>query len=447
MKSKYRLARFLTPSALLSLALCAATAQGQTSTYSLEDIGAIPAVSDNYTMSVPAGINNNGQVIGSNAFHALFYDKGVVTDLGTLPGGTLSDGLAINSLGDVSAASGFTSDNSSWLHAALFASDGSKIDLNVLLGWGPYSYGYGINDSKQIVGSSGPVAPNTSTRAFIWDATNGLRDLGTLGGQYAQAFSINNAGVATGAAQVAAGGFHAFTWDAVSGMRDLGAIGGDSSSGIFVNQSGHIVGNSTINAVDGRTHAFFYDGTMKDLGSLGSSSTISDISSAFGVNINDDVVGSSYRPFTGGSLYQTAFIYSNGVMSELETMVDSSGTDYRLLAATGINDLGQIVVQAHKISTNTDTAVLLTPTTAATDTVTITAATYVTRRQTLQVQATDSDKTATLQVFVTSTNTLVGSLTKTARGYKGTFTLSSNPGSITVKSSLGGSATAAVTSR
>jgi probable HAF family extracellular repeat protein len=387
-------------------------------------------------------------VIGSNGIHALFYDKGVVTDLETLPGGTLSEGLAINSFGDVSAASGFISDNSNFLHAALFAIDGSKVDLNVLLGWGPYSYGYGINDSKQIVGSSGPVAPNTSTpRAFMWDATNGLRDLGTLGGQFAQAFSINNAGLVTGAAQVLAGAFHAFTWDGVSGMRDIGTIGGDSSSGIFVNQSSHVVGNSTISAVDGRTHAFFYDGTMKDLGSLGSSSTVSDISSAYGVNINDDVVGSSYRPFTGGSLYQTAFIYSNGVMSELEKMVDSSGTDYRLLAATGINDLGQIVVQAHKISTNTDTAVLLTPTTAATDSVTIMAATYVTRRQTLQVQATDSNKTATLQVFVTSTDTLIGSLTKKAKGYKGTFILSSNPGSITVKSSLGGSATAVVTAK
>ena len=62
-------------------------------------------------------------------------------------------------------------------------------------------------------------------------------------------------------------------------------------------------------------------------------------------------------------------------MSELEKMVDSSGSDYRLLTATAIDDLGQIVVQAHKVSTNTDTAVLLTPTTGATDTVTITAAT------------------------------------------------------------------------
>ena len=83
----------------------------------------------------------------------------------------------------------------------------------------------------------------------------------------------------------------------------------------------------TPHPADGRTHAFFYDGTMKGLGSLGSSSTVSDLSSAFGVNSNDDVVGSTYRPFTGGSLYQKAFIYSKGVMSELEKMVDSSGSD------------------------------------------------------------------------------------------------------------------------
>ncbi len=90
---------------------------------------------------------------------------------------------------------------------------------------------------------------------------------------------------------------------------------------------------------------------------------------------------------------------------------------------------------------------LLTPTTSATDSVTITAATYTTRRKSLQVQATDSNPAASLQAFITSTDSLIGSLTKKGQGYNGTFSLTTNPVSITVKSSLGGSATKAVTVR
>jgi probable HAF family extracellular repeat protein len=436
-------------SGLAVLAFGAATAQAQTTTYSLTDIGAIPSVPTGEPMVSPNGINNAGQVVGSTAFHIVLYSGGAVANLGTLPGGGTATGLAINATGDISAASGYESDLGNNQHAALFRNDGTEVNLGVLIGWGTYSYGYGINDSQQIVGSSGLIAPSTNTAAFIWDATNGFTDLGTLGGQYAQAHSVNNAGLVTGSSQISTGSgpFHAFLWDKTNGMQDIGTIAGDSSSGVFINQNGHVVGNSTINTVDSRTHAFRYDGTLHDLGSLGAGSTLSDISSAFSININDDVVGTTYRPYTGGALYQTAFVYHDGVMSELENMVDASGVGYRLLTATGINDAGQIIVQATKVSTGATTAVLLTPTTAATDSVTITAATYNTRRKSLQVQATDSNPAATLQAFITSSDTLIGSLTKKPRGYSGKFSLATNPANITVKSSLGGSATAAVTAR
>jgi hypothetical protein len=79
-----------------------------------------------------------------------------------------------------------------------------------------------------------------------------------------------------------------------------------------------------------------------------------------------------------------------------------------------------------------------------TDTVTITAAQYNTSRSLLQVNATDSNPSAVLQVYVTSTNTLIGTLRKKGTGYAGKFSWSTNPENITVKSNLGGSASANV---
>jgi len=80
-----------------------------------------------------------------------------------------------------------------------------------------------------------------------------------------------------------------------------------------------------------------------------------------------------------------------------------------------------------------------------TDTVTISRATYSTSKGKLQVQASSSaGPSAVLQVFNTSTNVLIGTLPSTGRG---SFGVSPAPTNITVKSSLGGSASAAVVTR
>jgi hypothetical protein len=80
----------------------------------------------------------------------------------------------------------------------------------------------------------------------------------------------------------------------------------------------------------------------------------------------------------------------------------------------------------------------------AMDVVTITGAQYTTGRQLLQVKATDSNPTAALDVYVTATNTLIGTLRKNGTGYAGKFSWPTNPQNITVKSNLGGSAAAIV---
>lgn len=80
-----------------------------------------------------------------------------------------------------------------------------------------------------------------------------------------------------------------------------------------------------------------------------------------------------------------------------------------------------------------------------TDTVSVTRAEYDSAKRTLRVEATCSRAAASLQVFITSNNQLVGTLTNNGGGkYSGQFNLTANPQSITVRSNGGGQATRAV---
>ncbi|HEX8077752.1 MAG TPA: VCBS repeat-containing protein [Chthoniobacterales bacterium] len=89
-----------------------------------------------------------------------------------------------------------------------------------------------------------------------------------------------------------------------------------------------------------------------------------------------------------------------------------------------------------------------TPAPTATDTVSITRAEYDSAKRTLRVEASSSNSTATLQVYVSSTNQLIGTLTNNGGGkYSGSFASSTNPQNITVRSNLGGSTSRAVTAK
>jgi hypothetical protein len=82
----------------------------------------------------------------------------------------------------------------------------------------------------------------------------------------------------------------------------------------------------------------------------------------------------------------------------------------------------------------------------AADTVSIQLAEYSAGNQQLRVEATSSNANATLRVYVTSTNTLIGTLQNDGGGrYRGDFSWPTNPQNITVRSSLGGSASRTVT--
>jgi probable HAF family extracellular repeat protein len=360
--------------------------------YTVTDLGVVFGKKN----SVAAAINKQGQVTGTSsndtsseeaAFRFDGTSKAGLENLGLQLTGSLSRGFGINDFGVVAGDSSYFTQSQDVRQAVLF-SNGSATDLGTLKEAGPFSRANGINASGQVVGFAGPGLDSEKSRAFIWSKTTGMLDLGTLGGPFAQAVAINDAGFVTGNSHVAnvvetvairADEIHAFlywpfsTSRVVKAMRDLGTLGGSFSYGTAINSKNHVAGYSTINNSENRVHAFFYDGiSMRDLGSLGGvgSSRIapkSDQSVALGINAKDTIVGYSYlaprntRLHTTQPEQQVAFIYRGGVMTDLNALIGDAAEQYLLYSANGINDKGQIAATAFVEELGAFHAVLLTP--------------------------------------------------------------------------------------
>lgn len=135
-------------------------------------------------------INDEGQVAGSSGtcapinpislqylspVHALLWQNGTATDLGSLGGAFNNQPHGMNNLGQVVGESDLAGDQTA--HAFL-ASAGTKMQDLGTVGNDTYSFGFGINDAGQIVGISAN-ADFSVIRGFI--RQNGaLVDLNTL---------------------------------------------------------------------------------------------------------------------------------------------------------------------------------------------------------------------------------------------------------------------------
>lgn len=208
------------------------------SSYKITDVGTLGG-SLNSTQAWD--LNDSGQVVG-RSFNSLaapsytdfLWSGGFIQSLNikSTPNGV----VGINAKGQI-VGDGFNGN-----HAFLRDTDGSVRDLGGLSG-GVTSSANGINASGQVVGISDVIVSGVSQRhGFIWDATHGMQDLGSLGG-LSSARRINEVGQVVGYYIGSAGKQNSYIWDRNTGMQALRITGGGNRAN-GLNDHGEVVGQS-----------------------------------------------------------------------------------------------------------------------------------------------------------------------------------------------------------
>jgi probable HAF family extracellular repeat protein len=153
------------------------------------------------------------------------------------------------------------------------------------------------------------------------------------GGYGGTATGINNRGQIVGSSDFG-GSFpdgHAFLYTAGQ-LTDLGTLGAATGSqAASINNAGQVVG-ITFGPGSGEPGvAFLYaEGKMTNLGYF---------VTPYDINDSGEIVGAGDF---GSLIYPEAFLYSDGVLTNLNSLLPD-GSDWELLSATAINDKGQIV--------------------------------------------------------------------------------------------------------
>lgn len=275
-----------------------------------------------------------------------------MVDMGNL-GGLFGAGYAINNSG-VIAGFGHPSPTSGYT--------GVVGTLEQGLEQVPVVPVHDINDNNILVGQR--HSSNGQLRGVVGNAEIGFTEISPLGGYYSRAFAINDNGVVTGHSDTDLRRGRAYVWDAVNGTRAIGTLGGSTSIGRDINNNNQVVGASRI-ASNKAQHAFIWEEGkgMLDLGSLGDRTIYPAWSTAYGINDNGEVVGSTQAKYPTNRRH--AFIWAKGEgMRDLnDLVVDMTGWQY-LRTAEAISNTGYITGMGVTAS-NDISAFLLIPVSAA----------------------------------------------------------------------------------
>lgn len=286
------------------------------------------------------------------------------TDLGAL-GGTSSMAFYVNAHG---AVVGQASVPDGSQHAILWAK-GLKKDLGTLGGANSVAFG-GPNERGQIVGWAETGSSDSNNEdycgfgthltclAFLWEpgpwGHGVMTPLQTLGGNNAEANSINHRGEVAGSAENGATDstcpgqkvapqviqFKPVIWRK-GDIEELPTVSGDPDGVAYqINDDGDAVGTSgTCSAYNfnilanlAPVHALlWHNGSVKDLGSLGGKTG----NTAFSINNSGEVVGIS--DLSGDKTFD-AFLWKDGKMTDLHTLPGDVSS-----VGLGINDVGDVV--------------------------------------------------------------------------------------------------------
>jgi probable HAF family extracellular repeat protein len=150
---------------------------------------------------------------------------------------------------------------------------------------------YSINNLRQVVGWSGTPGWD---HAFLWDAEDGMQDLGSFG-KGSIATDINNIGQIVGYSAFEEGGCHACLW-AGGEMTDIDPLGTRWSGATAVNDVGETVGNY------GGIGAFVWNSQdgIAELSNLIANDSGWTIDEAYDINTGGQIVGLALKEIGAG---------------------------------------------------------------------------------------------------------------------------------------------------